>query len=36
MRLYERLGFEREGALSDEFLIDGRYVDDVLMAKRLG
>ena len=35
MRLYERLGFECEGALRDEFLIAGRYVDDVLMAKRL-
>ena len=36
MRLYERLGFEREGVLKEEFLIGGRYVDDVLMAKRLG
>ena len=35
MRLYERLGFEREGVLKAEFLIGGRYVDDVLMAKRL-
>jgi ribosomal protein S18 acetylase RimI-like enzyme len=35
-RLYERLGFEREGVLREEFCIDGRYVDDVLMAKRLG
>jgi ribosomal protein S18 acetylase RimI-like enzyme len=35
IRLYERLGFEREGAMRDEFLIGGRYVDDVLMAKRL-
>jgi hypothetical protein len=25
----------REGVLSDEFLINGRYVDDVLMAKSL-
>ncbi len=35
IRLYERLRFEREGVLKDEFLISGRYVDDVLMAKRL-
>jgi RimJ/RimL family protein N-acetyltransferase len=34
--LYERLGFSREGTLREEFLIDGRYVDDVLMARRLG
>jgi ribosomal protein S18 acetylase RimI-like enzyme len=36
LRLYERLGFAREGTLREEFLIDGRYVDDVLMARRLG
>jgi ribosomal protein S18 acetylase RimI-like enzyme/SAM-dependent methyltransferase len=36
LRLYERLGFRREGTLFEEFLIDGRYVDDVLMAKHLG
>ena len=36
LRLYERLGFRREGTLREEFLIDGRYVDDVLMAKHLG
>ena len=35
MRLYERLGFQVEGTLRDEFCIDGRYVDDVLMAKHL-
>jgi ribosomal protein S18 acetylase RimI-like enzyme len=35
MRLYERLGFQVEGILRDEFCIDGRYVDDVLMAKHL-
>jgi ribosomal protein S18 acetylase RimI-like enzyme len=35
MRLYERQGYEREGTLRDEFLIDGRFVDDVLMTKRL-
>lgn len=35
LRLYERLGFCREGTLRAEFLINGRYVDDVLMAKQL-
>jgi len=30
--LYERLGFVHEGALRDEFMINGHYVDDVLMA----
>ena len=35
MRLYERQGFQREGTLRDEFLIDGRFVDDVLMTKHL-
>ncbi|HEY1321590.1 MAG TPA: GNAT family N-acetyltransferase [Streptosporangiaceae bacterium] len=35
MRLYERCGFQREGTLRDEFLIDGRFVDDVLMTKHL-
>jgi ribosomal protein S18 acetylase RimI-like enzyme len=33
--LYERLGFAREGELREEFLINGRYVADVLMAKHL-
>lgn len=33
--LYERLGFIREGVLRQEFIINGRYVDDVLMAKPL-
>lgn len=33
IRLYEKLGFVREGTLLDEFLIEGRYVDDVLMAR---
>jgi ribosomal protein S18 acetylase RimI-like enzyme len=36
LRLYGRLGYEREGVLRDEFLINGRYTDDVLMAKHLG
>jgi ribosomal protein S18 acetylase RimI-like enzyme len=31
-RLYASLGFEREGVLREEFLLDGEYVDDVLMA----
>jgi ribosomal protein S18 acetylase RimI-like enzyme len=35
MRLYERHGFVLEGTLRDEFRIDGRFVDDVLMAKHL-
>jgi ribosomal protein S18 acetylase RimI-like enzyme len=34
--LYERLGFTREGVLLREFVINGSYVDDVLMAKPLG
>ena len=33
--LYERNGFEREGVLRQEFLIDGVYVDDVIMARHL-
>jgi len=33
--LYERQGFTREGTLLEEFRINGRYVDDVLMAKPL-
>ena len=31
-RLYESLGYEVEGVLRGEFLLGGRYVDDVLMA----
>jgi ribosomal protein S18 acetylase RimI-like enzyme len=34
-RLYERIGFATEGVLREEFLIEGRYVDDVLMAMTL-
>jgi ribosomal protein S18 acetylase RimI-like enzyme len=33
MALYERLGYVREGVLRGEFIIDGQYVDDVMMAK---
>lgn len=33
-RLYERCGFVVEGVLRGEFRIDGRDVDDVLMAHR--
>ncbi len=34
-RVYERCGFEVEGVQVEEFLLDGRFVDDVLMARRL-
>jgi ribosomal protein S18 acetylase RimI-like enzyme len=34
-RLYERCGFVVEGVLRDEFRLNGRLVDDVLMACRL-
>ncbi|MEO6712370.1 MAG: GNAT family N-acetyltransferase, partial [Mycobacteriales bacterium] len=33
--LYESLGYRVEGVLAEEFLIDGEYVDDVLMSLRL-
>jgi len=33
--LYEGCGFEVEGVLRGEFLLDGAYVDDVLMARGL-
>ena len=35
IRLYTRFGFEREGLLRGEFLIEGQYVDDILLAKDL-
>ena len=34
-RLYEANGFVVEGILRAEFLLDGAYVDDVLMARYL-
>jgi len=34
-RLYESCGFSLEGVLREEFLLDGDYVDDLLMARRL-
>jgi ribosomal protein S18 acetylase RimI-like enzyme len=33
--LYARCGFVTEGTLHAEFLLDGQYVDDVLMARYL-
>ncbi|MGP8072381.1 MAG: N-acetyltransferase family protein [Thermoplasmata archaeon] len=33
--LYRRMGFSEEGRLQDQFLIAGRFVDDVLMARWL-
>jgi len=34
-QLYAALGFQEEGVLREEFVLRGRYVDDVLMARRL-
>jgi RimJ/RimL family protein N-acetyltransferase len=34
-RVYEACGFVVEGVMREEFLLDGRYVDDVLMALTL-
>ena len=34
-RLYARCGFVEEGVLRDEFVLDGRFVDDVFMARFL-
>ena len=33
--LYEACGFVVEGILRSEFFLNGRYVDDVLMARQL-
>ncbi|MDP2183227.1 MAG: GNAT family N-acetyltransferase, partial [Actinomycetota bacterium] len=35
IRLYQRLGFEREGVRRDAVTVDGEYVDAVLLAKLL-
>jgi ribosomal protein S18 acetylase RimI-like enzyme len=35
-KLYESLGFEVEGVQREEFFLEGRYVDDVLLALTLG
>ncbi|MDZ4064392.1 MAG: GNAT family N-acetyltransferase, partial [Coriobacteriia bacterium] len=35
VRLYERLGFEHEGRREGAVVVDGKYVDVVLLAKRL-
>ncbi|MFB0619957.1 N-acetyltransferase family protein [Streptomyces sp. AGS-58] len=34
-RLYESEGFAVEGVLPEEFCLDGTYVDDILMGRRL-
>lgn len=34
-KLYAKCGFITEGTLQAEFLLDGRYVDDILMARHL-
>jgi ribosomal protein S18 acetylase RimI-like enzyme len=34
-KLYESCGFLVEGVLRAEFFLDGRYVDDILMAREL-
>ncbi|TQF06255.1 GNAT family N-acetyltransferase [Kitasatospora acidiphila] len=34
-RLYERCGFAVEGVCPEEFLLDGQYVDDILMGRSL-
>ncbi|HYY09656.1 MAG TPA: GNAT family N-acetyltransferase [Kineosporiaceae bacterium] len=34
-QLYERCGFVVEAVLKDEFHLDGRYVDDLFMARHL-
>lgn len=35
IRLYEKFGFEREGKMKRQFLIDGRYVDEIMMGRFL-
>jgi RimJ/RimL family protein N-acetyltransferase len=34
-QLYATCGFATEGVLREEFLLNGRYVDDILMARCL-
>jgi ribosomal protein S18 acetylase RimI-like enzyme len=34
-RLYESAGFVVEGVLREEFFLDGRFVDDILMVREL-
>ena len=36
LRMYEALGYEVEGRLKREILIDGQYIDLILMGKHLG
>lgn len=33
--LFERCGFEIEAFLREEYLIDGRYIDEVWMSRRV-
>ena len=33
--LYAKAGFQIEGVLPDEFFIEGQYVDDILMGRKL-
>lgn len=35
LALHRRCGFQVEGVLEDEFLLDGAFVDDVLLARRI-
>lgn len=35
IKLYESCGFREQGRLIDEFLIEGEYIDDVLMYKMI-
>lgn len=35
IRLYEKIGFVKEGIKKDQFNIDGKFVDDVLMTYKL-
>jgi len=36
IRLYRRLGFEEEGRLRDQVVLDGRPVDEVFLARWIG